>query len=76
MAAQAVLFLQQGGYFEVLTATLWDTSWLCPEDGIAGRLLHTLVGYSDAPNGAQLLAYAATIAVIIVLMRTVRGKTS
>jgi len=76
MAAQAVLFIQQAGYFEVLTATLWDTSWLLPESGIAGRLLHTLVGYSDAPNGAQLLAYAATIAVIMVLMRTVSGKTS
>lgn len=76
MASQAVLFIQQAGYFEVLTATLWDTSWLLPESGIAGRLLHTLVGYSDAPNGAQLLVYAATIAVVSVLMRTVSGKQS
>ena len=76
MASQAVLFIQQAGYFEVLTATLWDTSWLLPESGIAGRLLHTLVGYSDAPNGAQLLAYAATIAAISVLMRAVSGKQS
>ena len=73
MAAQAVLFLQNGGYINVLTNTLWDTSWLLPEDGIAGRLLHTLVGYSDAPNGAQLIAYLATIAMMLVLMRLV-GK--
>ena len=73
MAAQAVLFLQNGGYINVLTNTLWDTSWLLPEDGIAGRLLHTLVGYSDAPNGAQLIAYLATIAMMLVLMRVV-GK--
>jgi high-affinity iron transporter len=73
MAAQAVLSLQNGGYINVLTNTLWDTSWLLPEDGIAGRLLHTLVGYSEAPNGAQLIAYLATIAMMIVLMRTV-GK--
>jgi high-affinity iron transporter len=74
MASQAVLFLQQGGYFEVLTATVWDTSWLLPESGIAGRILHTLVGYSDAPNGAQLLVYGATIVTINVLMRTVNTR--
>lgn len=74
MAAQAVLFLQQGGYFEVLTSTVWDTSWLLPEGSIAGRLLHTLIGYSDAPNGAQLLVYGATIVTINILMRIVHGK--
>src|SRR5258706_1709722 len=76
MASQAVLFLQQGGFFEVLTTTVWDTSWLLPEGSIAGRLLHTLIGYSDAPNGAQLVVYLATIVAIGVLMRMVPGKRS
>jgi high-affinity iron transporter len=71
MAAQAVVFLQNGGVLEYFTSTVWDTSWLLKEDSIAGRLLHTLVGYSEAPNGAQLIAYAATIAAIITLMRLV-----
>lgn len=69
MAAQAVLFLQQAGYAEILTRTVWDTSWLLPENTLVGRLLHTLIGYSDAPNGAQLLAYCATIVAITLLMR-------
>jgi len=69
MAAQAVLFLQQAGYLEVLTRTVWDTSWLLPQDSIAGRLLHTLVGYNDTPNGAQIVAYCATIVAITLLMR-------
>jgi len=69
MAAQAVLFLQQAGYLQVLMSTVWDTSWLLPQDTIVGRLLHTLIGYSDAPNGAQLVAYAATIVAIMLLMR-------
>jgi high-affinity iron transporter len=69
MAAQAVLFLQQAGYLEVLTNTVWDTSWLLPEGSILGRLLHTLIGYSDSPNGAQLVAYGATVLTIGVLMR-------
>jgi high-affinity iron transporter len=76
MAAQAVLFLQQGGYFEFMTTTLWDTSWLLPEDGITGRMLHTLVGYTDAPNGAQLIVYILTIVTIRLLMRLVHGKKS
>jgi len=72
MAAQAILFIQQGGHLEFLTSTIWDTSWLLPQDGILGRLLHTLVGYSDAPNGAQLVFYALTIGVISGLMRRER----
>jgi high-affinity iron transporter len=69
MAAQAVLFLQQGGYLQFWQSTLWDTSWLLSQDSIGGRLLHTLIGYSDAPNGAQLVAYVATIVVIMGLTR-------
>jgi high-affinity iron transporter len=69
MAAQAVLFLQQAGYLQVLMSTVWDTSWLLPQDTIVGRLLHTLVGYSDAPNGLQLIVYAGTIVVVTLLMR-------
>jgi high-affinity iron transporter len=69
MAAQAILFIQQGGYLEFLTSTIWDTSWLLPQDSILGRLLHALIGYSDAPNGAQLLFYILTVAAIGGLMR-------
>jgi high-affinity iron transporter len=71
MAAQAALFLQNGGFINVLTDTVWNTHWLLPEDNIAGRLLHTLIGYSEAPDGAQLLAYAATVLIIVSLMRVI-----
>ena len=79
MASQAVLFLQNGGYLNVLTRSLWDTSWLLPDGGegvrgIIGKMLHTLVGYSAAPDGAQLLAYLATIIGIFALMRWERRR--
>jgi len=74
MAAQAIVFLQNGGWLLYFTGTVWDTSWLLSEGSIAGKLLHTLVGYSEAPNGAQLIAYVATIAVILVLMRMVNRR--
>jgi high-affinity iron transporter len=74
MAAQAILFIQQGGYLEYFTNTVWDTSWLLKQDSVPGRLLHTLVGYSDTPNGAQLVAYTVTIVTILGLMRWERAK--
>jgi high-affinity iron transporter len=74
MAGQAVIFLQNGGWLEIFTGTVWDTSWLLKEDSIAGRLLHTLIGYSEAPNGAQLIAYGATIVGIVLLMRLVNRR--
>jgi high-affinity iron transporter len=76
MAAQAVLLLQNGGLLEVFTGTVWDTSWLIRDDSITGKLLHTLVGYSEAPNGAQLIAYGATIVMILVLMRLVNAPAA
>ena len=70
LAAQAVAFLQQAGYVEVLTSTVWDTSWLLSDDSVLGRLLHTLIGYTDRPNGAQVLVYLLTVSFIWALMRT------
>src|SRR5262249_55198689 len=60
MASRAVAVLQQAGYAEVLSAPLWDTSWLLPDASILGRAAQTLVGYTDQPNGLQLLVYLAT----------------
>ena len=74
MAAQAILFLQQGGYLEFFTSRVWDTSWILKQDSIVGRLLHTLIGYNDMPNGAQLLAYLATVAVVVALTRFERAR--
>ncbi len=72
LAAQAVAFLQQAGYFDALAATVWNTSWLLADGSLIGRLMHTLVGYTDQPTGAQLIVYLLTIALIIGLMRAVR----
>ena len=72
LAAQAVAFLQQAGYLDVLTSTVWNTSWFLSDDSLIGRLVHTLIGYTARPSGAQLLIYLVTIAVIVGLMRFVR----
>jgi high-affinity iron transporter len=69
MAAQAVQFLQAAGWFEILTATLWDSSALLSDHSLPGRLLHTLIGYTDQPSGLQAVAYLVTLGGIVVLAR-------
>jgi high-affinity iron transporter len=67
MAAQAVQYLDAAGMIDVLGNRLWDTSGWLPQDGIVGRLLHTLVGYTDRPTELQLIAYLATLAAMAAL---------
>ena len=43
LAAQAVVFLQQAGYLDVLAGIVWETSGFSRRQ--RGRLLHTLIGY-------------------------------
>lgn len=69
MAAQGAGFLLQAGLLPSVGGALWDSSSLLSETSILGRVLHTLVGYMAQPDGMQLIFYAATIAVIALLMR-------
>ncbi|MBO0733453.1 MAG: FTR1 family protein [Methylocapsa sp.] len=68
MAAQSVAFLEQGGIVTSLGDAVWNTSWLLGDDSIAGRVLHTLTGYTDRPSQLQLLVYLATLVAIFGLM--------
>jgi high-affinity iron transporter len=69
MAAQCVFFLEQAGLSRMLTATAWNTSGVLSESSWAGRILHTLVGYSDQPSEMQVVVYLATLVLIFILMR-------
>jgi high-affinity iron transporter len=67
MAAQAVQFLDAAGMINVLGQRLWDSSGILPQDGILGRMLHTLIGYTDRPTELQLIAYLATLVIMAAL---------
>jgi high-affinity iron transporter len=69
MAAQCVFFLEQAGISQRLTATAWDSSAILPEGSWVGRILHTLIGYSDQPSEMQVVIYVAMLVAIFVLMR-------
>lgn len=69
MAAQAVAFLQRANWLNSLDNVVWDSEWLLSDKSIAGRALHTLVGYTDQPTAMQLLVYVAVLVITVALMR-------
>jgi high-affinity iron transporter len=73
LAAQAAAFLQQAGTITTLQTPLWDTSAVLSEGSMLGRLLKTLIGYTDQPNGLQLIVWLGVVAMMVTLMRMVNG---
>ena len=69
MAVQAVAFLERADWLSPLDTVVWDSAWLLPETSIAGRTMHTLIGYTDQPTEMQLLVYAAVLLTTFMLMR-------
>ena len=72
MAAQSVQFLNNAGVVVALDRTVWDTSWMLSEGSLFGKLLHTLIGYSERPTEMQLMIYIATLFAMFLLMRLAR----
>jgi high-affinity iron transporter len=68
LAAQAVQFLDAAGVVTTLEKTVWDTSAWLSESSLFGKLLHTLIGYTERPSEMQLLVYVAVLVVMAVLM--------
>jgi high-affinity iron transporter len=69
MATQAIAFLERANWLVSLDRVAWDTGWLLSDRSIAGRTLHTLVGYTDQPTQMQLLVYVAVLLGTFLLMR-------
>ncbi len=61
MAGQAAVYLNKADLAPALGDELWDTSHILPDDGLIGRALHALVGYSDRPMGLQVLVYVTVL---------------
>ncbi|MBV9569271.1 MAG: FTR1 family protein [Hyphomicrobiales bacterium] len=69
LASQAVGFLEQADVVTMLPDQLWDSSNILSDTSILGRVLHTLIGYSDHPSAMEALIYVATLAAIALLMK-------
>jgi high-affinity iron transporter len=75
LAAQAVNFLEQGDWLESWSDTIWDTSAILSQDSLVGRMLHTLIGYTDQPTKMQLAAYVGVVVSMFALTQAVRAAT-
>jgi high-affinity iron transporter len=71
LAVQAMAFLQQAGVIRIFEKPLWDTSSVVADGSMPGRLLKTLIGYTDQPDGLQLIAWIAVIAAMFGLTKLV-----
>jgi high-affinity iron transporter len=69
MAAQSVAFLEQADIATALGDAVWNTSLVLADNSVVGRVLHTLLGYSDKPTELQLVVYLATLGTIFGLMK-------
>jgi len=69
MASQGAAALVAAGILPPIETTAWDTSWILSERNLLGQVLHTLIGYDSHPALIQVLFYAVTLGVIVVMMR-------
>lgn len=76
MASTAARFLVQADLLPSLATPLWDTSAVLPENGIAGMLLHSLIGYDARPAGMQIVFYITTVVLITLGMKWVKYANS
>src|ERR1700730_13417794 len=51
------------------TQMVWDTSNFISDGSVIGKVLHTLIGYTDRPTVMQLALYVTTLATIFPLMK-------
>jgi high-affinity iron transporter len=73
MASQGAAFLVQADILPALGERVWDTTALVSDEGVAGRVLHTLIGYTARPYGIQVLFYLVALGGIMTLMKIVNG---
>ncbi|MFC5519963.1 FTR1 family iron permease [Polaromonas jejuensis] len=70
MASQGVGFLLSANLVPSWGDAIWDSSWLLSDTSILGKMLHTLIGYTDRPAGIQLAVYVLTLTTVTLLVRT------
>ncbi len=68
MIARGAQFLIQAGYLPPLVVHVWDSSAIIAGNGILGRSLGALAGYTPAPALMQIMFWLVSFAVIGFLM--------
>lgn len=74
MSAQAAGYLIAAGALPELISPLWDTGWLLSEQSVMGKILHSMLGYTERPSGMQAVWYLGTLAIILSLLNFTRQR--
>jgi len=74
LLADSVQNLQELGWLPVLNAPMWHSGSLLSQDSAFGDVLHSFLGYSDAPTPLQLVIYVAYLAVVVAAYLGIRAK--
>jgi high-affinity iron transporter len=64
LLGDAIQNMQQLGWLSFGTSPLWNTAHILSEDSTLGDLLHTFLGYAEAPTVLQGLVYALYLLVV------------
>ena len=75
LLADAVENLQQLGWVNILTGTVWNSSRFLGEDSTGGDILHSFFGYADQPTVLQLITYGLYLAAAVFAFLWI-GKNS
>lgn len=76
LASQGVGYLSAAGYFDNMSYQLWDTSWILDEDGVVGKSLHALIGYTARPTLIQLIVYLGMLTGLLLLAKCIDRKSN
>jgi high-affinity iron transporter len=63
LLGDAVQSLQELGWISFGSTPLWNTARILSEDSMMGDVLHTFLGYAEAPSILQVACYLAFLAV-------------
>ena len=69
LLAHGVHELNEAGILPEITAHIWDTSALLPEDSTLGQLLTALFGYNADPSLMEVTAYGAYFLIVLLSLR-------
>jgi high-affinity iron transporter len=64
LLGDAIQNMQQLGWLSIGTAPLWNTAHFLPEDSTVGDILHTFLGYAEAPTVLQSLFYTSYLLIV------------
>ncbi len=73
LLADTVENLQQLGWVRLLNVPMWHTGQILSEDSSFGDVLHSFLGYSDAPTPLQLILYVAYLTICVAAFLGLRS---